>query len=154
METRGYRRVPFDVCVSDRTDIWAPLSKPCVGGDTQSTSATVTSATSSGGVTVTPVTSKPTGTTTPNKPTTSAPTTAPAAGGGNYNGVIVAGLVGALLVGGLVAAAVVLRRNARFQAWVAQHGGGRVPAWLVPQPESPYATLGELEPAGALDEDF
>lgn len=148
--TRGYKKVPFDTCVSDSSDQWQPEMKDCIGGSTQSTKPTTL-----------PPTAPPTASTTAIPTTTrwwtSAPTTTvqwtttPATNnGGNSHYGIIAVVTLLVLLAGLIGGFFVLRRNPRFQTWA----NGRFPSWLVPAPEEPYSTLGELEAPSSLDEDF
>lgn len=137
--TRGYRRVPNDVCVSDSSDSWRPLVKSCAD---YTVPPTVTA------TTVQPPTPSPT-TPAPSVGPTQSSAPVPTSSGSHSTtapsslptspGIIVAVLLVVVVVGALVAAFFVLRRNPRFQAWA----NGRIP--FVPLPESPYATLGELE---------
>jgi hypothetical protein len=147
LQTRGYRKVPFDTCVSDETDVWQPVNMSCVNGNTQTTASTSTRSTSTRSTTTKPAT---TGTVQPTSGTTatSGPsTTQPTEKEGSYTPIVVA-LVVLVLLGVLVAAFLLLRRNVRFQTWA----GGRIP--FVPKPDEPYSTLGELEAPSTLDEDF
>jgi hypothetical protein len=164
MQSRGYRKIPYDTCTSDDNDRWAPKQMACDHGHTQTTPAPTTVTTPQPPPTTT--TTKATTTTrhqittppqqqvtTPpqQQQTTPSPTT-PAESGGGHMGIVIAVAVGLIIVASLVIGFLVLRRNAGFQTLVATRFAGRVPVWLVPSPESPYATLGELQTNDPEDE--
>jgi hypothetical protein len=158
LETKGYKKLSVDYCVPPAGgDSFAPVSKTCVAGSTQSTTtlqttqqSSLSSSSSAIGTSAqqssqsSSITTKTTSSQSASTPPSS---TAPSSGGSKVW--IAAVVIVLLLLGGGTAAFLVLRKNPACM----KRFGGKIPGIAKPETD-PYSTLGELETGNSgFDED-